>query len=134
MLMQCFGKLPLIDADPPSPLFESEKYRELEPGTYEIERITNPCGHGVGDDWYVLRGTKIGLPVAELEKRVRYGPDSQLGVVIHRAEPTVPPAEESQQPFGDYRSLEPGVMLVPAAWPVWTWFRDLFERLRPNRS
>lgn len=52
----------LIDATDGKPLFS---YYTLPVGEHEVEEISSPRGHV--DNWYVLKGTKIGLRKKFLE-------------------------------------------------------------------
>lgn len=92
MLVRVFVPLQVIDADPPSSFLEPEKYFTLEPGkVYELVRVPNPCYGGSGKDWFVVAGTKCGLPCEDFERRIRYGPGCVLHVEVLPNQPVAVP-------------------------------------------
>ena len=92
MYMRLFCALDILDATAPRSLLLPEKLITLKPGMHEIELVDNPMFPAAsGGPWYVLRGTRCGLPRAEIEKRTKYSEDCQLRVQLIKGGESPPP-------------------------------------------
>ena len=79
--LEIFAQLRLMNGNQPHRPDQLDAYLTIGPGKYEFEKVDNPVfGPGRGSHWFVLFGSKIGLPCSEFERRLAMSDTCQLRV------------------------------------------------------